>query len=322
MGILDSTKAMNIAEAVKRAGFDSQAAVLGELQAKNDFLDEVPWLPASHGSYHKFLKAKRLGKGDFSKINTGIPSITSGADEMTEPVTLYEGESIVDSRILEGVVDKASVRDSEDVLSLEGMVQDWLQALIYQTGKIGSLKALAERRNAVDNKYVFSCGGAGSDLSSMWIFEFGEAGFHLRHNTLGTPGFSNTDMGKVRVKAPDGTGDMWAWVRLYKIYAAIVLRNERALLRIANIKKDGETNNLIDKYNVILKAKNELQNVGRDAIGFVNRTLKAQIDIMAFNKQNGAFSVRDITGFGPIVSIAGLPIRMMEGITDTESTVA
>ena len=322
MGILDSTKAMTLAEAAKRQGYDSQAAVLGELQKKNEFLDEVPFFPASHGSYHRYLKAKRLGKGDFSKINTGIPTITSGADEMTEPITLYEGQSIVDSRILDSVIDKTLVRDSEDILNLEGMFQDWMQGFIYQTGKIGSLKSLTERRVAIDNLYTYSCGGTGSDLTSMWIFEFGEAGFHMRHNTSGSPGFSNEDKGLVYVPASDGNGFMWAWLRLYKIYAAIVCRNERSLLRIANIESDGETNNLIDTYNVILKAKNQLQNVGRDAMGFVNRTVKAQIDIMAFNKQNGAFSVRDITGFGPIVSIAGLPIRMMEGITDTESEVA
>lgn len=320
MGTLTSYKYMTIAEANKREGYDDQAAVLGELQQKNDFLDEVPWMPASGGAYHKFLQAKRLGTGSFSKANAPVPVISSQADELTEPVKLYEGDSPVDERILKGVKNKYAVRDSEDAMNLEGLINDWIYNLIYAVGNPDSFQGLAARR-ATLGTYCLGLSGTGSDLSSMWIFEFGPAGFHLRYNTDGSPGIVNEDRGRHSIPAPTGSGNYWAWIRHYEIWAAIVLRNERALIRLCNIETAGSTNNLISAPEKVIQAKNQLQNVGRNAMGFVNRTLKAQVDTAAWNKTNALFSIQDIKDFGPMTMIAGLPIRMMEPLLDTESAL-
>ena len=320
MGTLLAYKNVTLAEATKREGYDDEAAVLGELAPEEDFLDEVPWYPASNGAYHKFLQGKRLGVGAFSKANAPVPSISSQADELTEPVKLYEGDSEIDERVLNGVKNKRAVRDSEDMMNLKGMLGDWIYNLVYTAGDPDGFKALTARRPSLGD-YCLGVGGGGSDLSSMWIFEFGPAGFHLRYNTEGSPGIKNEDRGRHKVTAPTGSGNYWAWIRHYEIWAAIVLRNERAMIRLANIESAGSSNNLIDNYKQVIKAKNILQNVGRNAMGFVNRTVKAQIDTAAFEKSNALLTIQDIKDFGPMTMFAGLPVRMMGSLLDTETAI-
>lgn len=321
MGTLTAYRHVTLAEANKREGYDDQAAVLGELAPEEDFLDEVPWYPASNGSYHKFLQGKRLGTGSFSKANSPVPTISSNADELTEPIKLYEGDSEIDERVLNGAKDKRAVRDSEDMMNLKGMLSDWMYNLIYAAGTPDAFKGLAERRPSLGD-YCFGLSGTGSDLSSMWIFEFGPAGFHLRYNPSGSPGIKNEDRGRHKVPAPTGTGSYWAWIRHYEIWAAIVLRNERALIRLANIESAGSTNNLISGYKTLILAKNTLQNYGKNAMGFVNRSVKAQIDTAAFEKSNAVLTIQDIKDFGPMTMFAGLPVRMMGSLLDTESAIS
>ena len=320
MSVLTAYANMTLAEAHKREGYDGMYEVLGELQTAHDFMDEIPFYPANNGDYHKYLQGKRLGKGGFSKANAPVPTISSSADELSEPVKLYEGDSKIDNRVLAGVKDKRATRDSEDAMNLEGMIGDWIYNVFYSNSG-DAFKGLAARRATLGD-YCINVGGSGSDLSSMWVFEFGPAGFHMRYNSNGVPGIVNKDMGLRNTKAPTGDGEMWAWIRHYEIWAAIILRNERAMIRLPNIETTGETNNLISDPAKVILAKNKLQSFGRNAISFVNRTLKAQIDTAAFNKTNAAFSVRDIKEFGPMTSIASLPVRCIEQILDTESAIA
>jgi hypothetical protein len=67
--------------------------------------------------------------------------------------------------------------------------------------------------------------------------------------------------------------------------------------------------------------KNQLPNVGRDAVGFGNRTAHAIVETMAYDKSNAAYSLQDIEGFGPVVRLVGIPIMMIETILDTESAL-
>lgn len=310
------------AETNKREGFDDAAAVLGELMQLNDFLDEVPWRPASHGTFNQQLQAKRLGKGGFSKALGAVPQISSQADAFNEPVKMYEGDSPVDERLLRGSLDPYAVRDSEDAMNLEGATQDWLTALVYNnaTEDLDAFKSLMRRRGTLVNGRCWGCGGSGGDTSSILLFEFSKRGFYLAYPPNSAVGLVNEDRGRNLANIPVGTGQYWAWIRHYEIWAAIVLRDDRGLQRLANIETTG-TSNIFDPA-IFIKAKNWLPQVGNQAVGFCNRTLKAQIDNNAYAKTNVWFSIRELQGYGPITQIAGIPIRMMEALIDAEATVA
>jgi len=330
MSVITMNTPLSLAEASKREGYDGAAAVIAELQQQNDFLDEVTWLPATHSLYNKQLQAKRLGKGAFSKANAPVPTISSSADAILEPVKLYEGDSHVDERVLKGVKNAFAVRDSEDAMNLEGLMQDWIYQLIYANeGETpDAFKSLSRRRAALGTaKNVWSLGGTGSDLTSMYLFEFGPSGFFLAYPPGTQPGLLNEDRGRHSVPAPTGTGNYWAWIRHYEIWAALVERNVRAFMRICNIETAGGSNNFRDTtvgqgVDVFINAKNWLPKVGRNAVAFCNRTLKGQLDNMAYEKDNVHMTIREVQNYGPITFVAGIPIRLMEPLLNTESAVS
>jgi hypothetical protein len=320
MGTISANLAMTWAEAHKRQGFDELAAVLGELAQQNDFMDECPWHPSTHGAYNKQLQGSRLGKGAFTMLNGPVPAITSGTEEITEPVKMYEADSMVDERALLGVKDAYVVRDSEDGLNLAGIIQDWLYNLIYSDlgDTPDSLKSFTKRRPKLLVNRVWGAGGTGSDVTSLWLFEFSKRGLYLVHGN-DNAGLTNEDRGKWRVPVPVGTGQMWAWLRHFAIWAGIVLRDDRALLRMANIESAGSAN--IFDPAVFITMKNRLPSVGRNAVAFVNRDVKGQLDNQAYAKTNIFYSLREIENYGPITFIADVPVRMMEAILSTETAI-
>lgn len=321
MATIVANTVLTWAEVNKREGYDDAASVIGELLQTNEFLDEVPWRPSTHGIYNKQLQAKRLGKGAFAKANGPITMISSQADEITEPVKMYEGDSPVDERLLRGANDPYKVRDSEDAMNLEGAIQDWQSNLIY--GNEGDtpdgFKSIMRRRaNLVANR-CWGAGGSGGDTTSLLIFEFSPSGFYLTYPGGVSAGLVNEDRERHLVNVPVGSGQMWAWIRHYEIWAAMVLRDDRALQRIANIESAGSSN-IFDPATFI-KAKNQLPRLGAMSVAFANRTLKSQIDNNAYAKTNVWFSIAELQGYGPITRIAGVNVRMLEALVDTETQV-
>ena len=164
-----------------REGYDDAAAILGDAAKVNQILQVLPWRPASHASYDQYFMATRMGKGAFSKPNAAMNIMSSKGDYMEEPVKLYDGESRVDERVLKGVTDPAKTRDSEDVMNLEGALQDWVTALFYgsELTTPDGFKGFHERRKTLSgNPYVLGCGGTGSDTTSLWIMELSKRGLH------------------------------------------------------------------------------------------------------------------------------------------------
>lgn len=328
MATLTSYGSMTLAEVAKREHYDDAEAVLGELQQAIDLLQEIPWFTSTHGLVNKQAQATRLGSGAWGEVNAPVGTISSGTTVVDEPVKLYEGDSVIDERVFAGALDAYKVRDSEDTLNLEGLMQAWLSDLIYLDpgDNVNALRGFWSRRATLSSLTYpsrINCwgnSGTGSDLCSLMLAEFGKKGLYLAYPGNMKAGFLNEDRGRWRTTAPTGTGQFWAWIRHYEIWAALVLRNERALQRIANIENQGSSN--IFTPSIFIKAKNNLPSMGTNAIAFGNRVLKSQIENDAYAKANAAYSISDIEGFGPVARVAGVPVRLCEALLETESQVS
>lgn len=317
---------MTLPEAYKRLEYDSLAASLGELAQMIDLLDVMPWLKATNGAFNRQLQASGLGAGAFSRANQPVPTIASRGDLIEEPVKIYEAQSMVDERILQGVDDAWVVRDSEDGFNMEGAFQDWAYQIVYGNDGVNpdNFFSFSMRRAALTGyaPYVFS-GGASSNVSDAWIMELSPNTLYLCYPpNSGTPGFHNEDRGRIFANSPTGSGQNWFWARLYQIWAGIVLRNQRALMRYTNLATSGSSNTF-SITDFVRFGKNILQNMGRNAFVFVNRTIKGQIEAQAYkDTANGALTVQAIEGYGPVTFIAGVPLRMHEGIPNNLSALS
>lgn len=316
MATITSYEPMNIVEAQRKAGFINTAEFLGDMIKQKDLLKFLPFLPANHGIYHEWTEANRLGSGSWAKANSAIPMISSGSDVLREGVFLYEGESQVDERILESSDDKIATRDAEDASNMEGFLQGWLEQLFYASGNADAFVGLAARRSTPDSEYTWDAGGSGASCTSVWLFEFGPNAFNIRYPKYAQPGFSTTDDGLQRVSAPDGTGDMKAWVRSYKMWGGIQVKRSHSLLRMGSI----DTSHPFTAAQFI-EMKAQLPSMGRDAYAFCNRDVHAQVETEAWNKANMAYSIVDYEGFGPITRVVGIPMLIEEAILSTEAAI-
>lgn len=321
MSTLTTYANMTLAEAMKRAGYDNAANVIGELMKQHDFMAACPWMPASDGIFHKYLQATRLGAGSFGTVNAPVGKISSTTDEAIEPIKLYEGDSVIDERILTTAKDRTKTRDSEDALNLEGFMQGWEDQLLNcnDTTTPTGFRGLAQRRASLNTYCVSNAGSTSGALTSVWLFEFGPTGFNLRYSESGMPGISDEDRGRVYAPAPIGSGNFWAWIRHYQILAAMELRDQRAMLRLGNIESAGSSNTF--SATTFIKLKNILPKAGRNAVAFSNRTIKGQIEAAAYDKSNAAYTMADIIGFGPVPAVAGVPVLLWESIGNVETTL-
>jgi len=330
MAVLAQNKPYTLAEANKAAGNVETGNLLADFSQRNTFLDEVPWFPTTHGSHTEELRAKKLDGGEFTEINAGIPQIGSTADILKETVKLYEGESIVDDRILQFADDPHKARDTYDTMNLEGIFQDFNKRILYPKtpGDSKAFISLTERKNVVGGKknWCFSAGGTGTGLTSAWIFEFGKKGFHFIYGKSTSPGLSNEDKGLERIQAPDGKGAMYAWIRKYAINSGIMEYRPNAFMRIANIDPNSEVTDGSPNYlkirDIILKCKPFLPTpTGSNALMFVSSSVYGQLEVQAYEKGNALITIKEVENFGTLLRVCGIPVRPWDAITENESEV-
>jgi hypothetical protein len=324
MAILNQNKPFTLAEANRMSGNVETANLLADLQQRNDFLDEAPWFPTSHGSYTKEIRGKDLEGGDFTEVNAGIPLIGGSSDVITVAVKMYEAESRCDDRILETADDPYMAREIYDKIKLEGFLQDFNKRLIYPKtgGDDKAIQTLTERKNKLDEEnFVFDAGGTGTGLTSAWLFEFGRSGFHMIYNKAGSPGLKNEDKGLERVPAEDGSGFMYAWIRHYQIVANMVATSPHHFMRIANI--DPSPGATAGRFNpdILIEAMIPYLDDPRGAVLFVTRGVWGQINKALYDKGNITYSRREVEGYGPVPEIMGIPIRPWDAISQNESAI-
>jgi hypothetical protein len=331
MAIIDQNKPFTLAEANRMSGNLVMANLLADLQQRNDFLDEVPWFPTTHGSYTKEIRAKELDGGAFTEVNAGIPLIGGSTDVISVAVKMYEAESRCDDRILKTADDPYQAREIYDKVKLEGFMQDFNKRLLYPLTAADdkAIQTLTERKPKIsettgdpDCNFVFDAGGTGTGLTSAWLFEFGRSAFHMIYNKAGSPGFHNEDKGLERVPAADGTGFLYAWIRHYQITGNMVATSPRHFMRMANINPmPGATDGRFNP-DILLEAMIPRLDDPRKAVLFVTRSVYGQINKALYDKSNITYSRRDIEGYGPVPEIMGIPIRIWDSISENESQIA
>jgi hypothetical protein len=319
MALITAYNNVTLAEAQRSVGWDPGS--LGELQRRYAFTDNVPWYPTNRGLTNRQVQADRLPSITAGKLNGSIGTGAGGRSVIEEPVKLYQLESHVDERLLKGMTAEQAqaTRDSEDEMIMEGCLGGVEGKVIY--GNDGSspddLRGLALRRPSIGT-YCLNMGGTASgSMCSAWLIELGRKGFHFGYPPGTVPGLTSEDKGLQRVASVDGAGDYYAWCRLYEFWGAVILRDNRALIRIANI--GSATPLTADK---VIEGRNILPGMGRDAALFVNRSTKTAIDKAAYNKTNLSITTAELPGYGAVSYIGGVPVLLSEAILDTDTTVS
>jgi len=336
MSTLTPYSTMNMAEAAKRRFNGAQQTIAMTLSERNDIIKDAPITMANDVWSHVTTRDFNLAAPDPRRFNAGAAANRSETEQIRDAIMLLELPIEIDEDIVDHQPDPEAFMAGEMALNVEGSAQRLAYYMVY--GDPGGSSAASPpqgaqvirgwmpRRSALGangaatGTNCVGAGGTGSDLTSLYVAEWHPVNFHLVHplNDMGM-GIEVNDKGKLRV-TDSSNNPFWAYVHQIKIKLGMVLADERALQRIANVEASDATNNFIDstKVRLITQALRRLPLGGEGQSGiYVNRTVAAQLDIFADEKTNGFYPAPDVTG-RQITTYRGVPVRMVEQISDTE----
>jgi len=319
MALLSSTK-LTLAELAKRIDDSSVQTIAEVLNETNEFLADAVWIEGNQPGGHKGTIRQTLPSGTWRKLNDGVTEERSETRQITESCGILEALSKVDVDLASMASNPQQFRATEDVAFLEGMGQEFASTFIYGNADTDpeEFNGLAPRLNDLSYGNVYNNGGSGSDLTSIYIVQWGVKKTHFIYPKNSKLGLSSEDLGKMLVDGED-SGEFLAWVTDFKIKPGLFVHDARSVIRIANIETPSSSSNSFDD-DTLLRALRTLPNNGRGAVIYANSTLLADMDIDIKDKSN--VNYQPSNGWGlPTEYFRGVPVRQMDAILNTESAV-
>ena len=268
MATLNTTGRGNLFDVIKLKAPDGTAAsVANTLIETNDMFRDMPSIPANGGMFHKGVRTAALPEATIVDVGG-----TWGASK-SERTPFIEALATVRSRIqipkdvlqTEGAEVSQALMSEEKIDHIMGMGQGFTNLLLGigapTTPNQSSLTGLMDRApwNAIDSEFCYDNGGTGNDLRSAWLIQPGVSTVHLAHNpNHPTLGVEMEDMGQVFVQktVTEGivTAARWDIVIEFMLQQGIVIRDQRAVKRIANVQAGPTDTPGVDLINNVIRA--------------------------------------------------------------------
>jgi hypothetical protein len=311
---------LTLIELAKRAGNDDLNTIAEVLHEINEFYDDALWLPSNQLLSTIIVRRNSLPTGEHRKFNAGVSASASSTTQVVEPIAMLEDYSEPDKALADMSPDKDQFLMDEDEGHIEGLTQTMMNTLIY--GNRGSapeeIDGLALRLNDISQDNVVDCSGSGSDLTSVFLVQWGKRQVHMIYpKNSPTMGIERIFLGEDT--NTDSNSKKWQIYRTHlKVYYGLAVHDERCIRRLANIETAGASNLFDD--DLMIEQINKLPYRGAGAVIYCNATVKSQIDKIAKDKSNVYYQPTEIFG-RPTTMFRGIPIRQVDAILDTESAV-
>jgi len=325
MATLQAYNKMTLLELARRVDPKGNAAVIAEvLDVSNPMQKDAPWTEANNVFSHTTTRRLYLPSGSWRRLNAGVAVEASRTIQVTEGIGMLESYAESDKVIVDAYPNTGEGRMQEAHAFLEGMGQTLASTLIYGNTATDPEKfdGFATRMGALDaDGQVIGEGGTGSDLSSIYIVQWGLDTVHMvfpKGNR--TMGIEHEDLGEDT--NTDSNGLKWQIYRdHFKVYGGLVVKDPRAIARLANIETAG-TSNIFDEDNLITIANR--MKLTRPMVLYCNRTILSQMEVALKDKTNVNFTPAKGEGlFGePVMFFRGHPIRVVDAILSTEAAIA
>ena len=268
-------------------------------------------------------------------INQGVSATKSSTKQITDTCCMLEDRSEVDVKLIGLQKDKEAFRKSEDSAHVEGFGQKIADMLFY-----GDIDADPDTFNGLMVRYntltgaknspgyqVVSAGTAGEGTNaSAYLVGWGE------HSTAGiypantVAGMQMQDLGEN--DAVDSAGRKFrALTTLFDWNVGLTVRDIRCNSRLANINvasmpsTDATKLALMEKF---IYAKNTIRNLEAPNMSFVwyvPDTIYTFLECYLINKNNVHVTREELMGAMPLIRVAGIPVRKLDCLKETEAAV-
>jgi hypothetical protein len=243
--------------------------ITNTLVERNDLIMDLPALPSNGGLFHQGARTSALPEATLTNIGGTWGSTKSERTPFVEALATVRSrfQSPKDVLQSEGAEVSQMLVTEEKSDHMEGMGQSWANLIVQgpatpqQNGIVGLMGRAPY--TSIDSEFTYDTGGTGSDLRSAWLMQPGPATVHLVYNpNHPTLGVEMQDKGEVFVQDPtaaslDAAEGRWDIIIEFMLQQGFVIRDQRAVKRIANIPAGATDVPTAELINNVIRAANK-----------------------------------------------------------------
>jgi hypothetical protein len=305
------------------------AAVAELLSEQNEVIQDMPWVEANQMSGHVSVIRTGLPTPAWRALNYGVAASKSTTAKVTDTVGSLEAYSIVDQKVAEMNGNTAEFRASEDKAFIEGMGQEFSDALFY-----GNVMTDEKKFHGLTPRFSLTTAGNGgqvikgssndSDNASIWLIGWGDNTVHGIYPKGSQAGLKVDNRGQQT--RSDGAGGFYeAFVTHYRWECGLVVKDWRFVCRIANI----EVSDLVaaatsgdNLYDLMCQALDKIHNLSAcRPVFYMNRTCKGMLRRQLSGKGNVFYTANDPV-CGTVDMFEKVPVRICDSLVSTETAIS
>lgn len=337
--------AVTLLDFAKSLDPDGKTSTVVELLTQtNTLLMDMPWIEGNLPTGHRTTVRTGLPTVVWRQLYGGVPPSKSTRAQVDDACGMLEARSEVDTDLLALNGNGSAFRLSEAAAFLEAMNQAMITAMLYNDTAVNPERpfGLAPRYSslsAANGRNILDAGGSGSDNTSIWLVCWGADTVHGIFPKGTKAGIEHKDLGEI--DAFDASNNRYrAMADIWKWKCGLSLRDWRYAVRIANV----DVSDLVGLTGTqaitastwivrqMMLAMNQIPFMSKGTpVFYVNRKVKAYLQVMALEKSSGVLGIQQAAGqFGRpgIASVEGdmtffgIPVRTVDGLLENEARVA
>ncbi|MEM6668553.1 MAG: major capsid protein [Pseudomonadota bacterium] len=233
---------MTLADRAQAEHKDGGTATVVEMMSRSSpFLATAPSIPCNEGKQHLTVQRTGLPQGTWTALYEGVQPEKSRRSQVKDSTAMLEGESAIDSRLLDLVKDPAMARLDESAAFIEGMSQTMETAIVYSDlsnpKKFLGLSPRFSSSSAQNGAQLVNAGGSQSDNMSVWFITWAPQVCTLIYpegvDELAM-GVKRKDKGEHRVNDANGN-PYYQMIDHFTFHNGVSVPDWRYVVRICNI---------------------------------------------------------------------------------------
>jgi len=333
MALLNNTR-FNFVDVMQREARDGNALLLGNsLAQSNLILQDLMLMEGTEKRGNLVGKAASLGTASRRRANRGVAPSKAAVVQQLDTISLWADRIEIDNLVYNQAKDKNIIIQQELELKRDNLNISMSADIFYGNpgDTIDSMTGIQPRLNSLSHPTVISAGGSAAN-TSIYLLTHDINSFFAFYPLDMQAGLSMVDRGDNEriADSQSTTGYFYGKVVDLEWAMGVTMKNERRNGRVCNIatgslSKFGNTaSNGPDLEDLIAQMLAQLQNVsdGDNKRLYVNRAIFSYLTRQFLKKTNHWITREEQTGKGLLYSVMGIPVRLVEQITNAETTVS